>query len=162
MLSVRASKNFPTWTPSTRAWWTWTATGMLQLDPWLSSLPQDILGIQSFGPPLGFVRAVKFNHGRQLKKIHSSESSICSWSSFCCFAFSRARLPCQWPSYYCLLPWHALIVCGYILEVISKKFFGPISVLVPCFNSSEYCSMPAVEVRSRLELEPKPFFWDGF
>ena len=41
------------------------------------------------------------------------------------------------------------------------------SVLVPCFNSSEYSSMHPkgtswgrlrVEVRARLELEPKPFF----
>ena len=53
------------------------------------------------------------------------------------------------------------------IEAISKKFFGPISVLVPCFNSSEYFSMHPkgtscgrlrVEVRARLELEPKPFF----
>ena len=29
------------------------------------------------------------------------------------------------------------------IEAISKKFFGPISVLASYFKSSEYCSMPA-------------------
>ena len=36
---------------------------MVQLDPWPSSFPHDILGIQSSGPPLGLVKAVKLIQG---------------------------------------------------------------------------------------------------
>ena len=62
------------------------------------------------------------------------------------------------------------LVCdasSIVIEAISKKFFGPISVLVPYFNASEYCSMHPkgtscghlrIEVRVRLEREPKPYF----
>ena len=60
-----------------------------------------------------------------------------------------------------------------ILEAISKKSFGPISVLGPRFKSSTYLSMSAGwnsapplrgvgPTRRRLDLEPKSFFWDGF
>jgi hypothetical protein len=53
------------------------------------------------------------------------------------------------------------------LEAISKKFFGPISVLGPRFNASEYLEYACrrsrqqsgrVEPRPRLDLEPKSYF----
>jgi len=48
--------------------------------------------MQSSGPLFGLLNAVKLIHGRQLKKIHSSLSPMCSLSSVCCLLFSIALM----------------------------------------------------------------------